>query len=180
MLESKPKVLILGIGENRMGDDGAGPYITFQLDQRLEGTQVKIINGGIVPEDRLDEIVDFQPELLLVVDVIDIQKPSGTVELYDEKIMLNYLPISSHSMPLPVFMDRIKRKVPGVTIKLVGIVPYSLKFLPEYKLFDEVNFTLDDKDENLNIPFYDFHFSPEMEKLSEELAVYFLEFFKNY
>ena len=33
IFENKPKFLLLGIGENRMGDDGAGQYISFYLDK---------------------------------------------------------------------------------------------------------------------------------------------------
>ncbi len=58
----------LGIGENRMGDDGAGPYITFELSLRLKNPSVKCINGGIVPEERLDEIIAFQPDFILIIE----------------------------------------------------------------------------------------------------------------
>jgi len=53
LLKSSPKLLILGIGENRMGDDGAGVYITWELWQKWgENTKIEIINGGITPEER--------------------------------------------------------------------------------------------------------------------------------
>lgn len=169
LLKSSPKLLILGIGENRMGDDGAGVYITWELWQKWEkSTNIKIINGGITPEERLSEIIDFQPELVLIVDVVDLKQPSGTVGIFEEDKMLNYLPISSHSLPLPVFVDRIKM-VSGVDIKLIGICPYSLQFLDTYELYKEDLWNLDMKEENPNIPFYSFNLTKEMEKVCKEL-----------
>ena len=170
LLKSSPKLLILGIGENRMGDDGAGVYITWELWQKWgKNDKIEIINGGITPEERLSEIIDFQPELVLIIDVIDLKKPSGTVGIFEEEKMLNYLPISSHSLPLPVFIDRIKRHVSGVDIKLIGICPYSLEFLDHFDLYQEDLWNLDMKEENPNIPFYSFNLTKEMEKVCKEL-----------
>lgn len=169
LLQNSPKVLILGIGENRMGDDGAGQLISFGLDKFNGHPQICVINGGITPEERLSEIEAFQPDVMIVVDVIDLKSPPGTVRLFGESQMANYLPISSHSMPLPVFMDRCKRVSVNVKIVLLGICPYSLEFLDRYALFEEDRFSLDEKEENPNIPFYDFNLSPEMEQIGKEL-----------
>jgi hydrogenase maturation protease len=181
LLKSSPKLLILGIGENRMGDDGAGVYITWELWQKWgKNNKIEIINGGITPEERLSEIIDFQPELVLIVDVVDLKKPSGTVGIFEEDKMLNYLPISSHSLPLPVFVDRIKMGISGVDIKLVGICPYSLQFLDTYELYKEDIWTLDMKEENANIPFYSFNLTKEMEKVCIELIDVLSGVFKLY
>lgn len=170
LLKSSPKLLILGIGENRMGDDGAGVYITWELWQKWgKNNKIEIINGGITPEERLSEIIDFQPELVLIVDVVDLKKPSGTVEIFEEDKMLNYLPISSHSLPLPVFVNRIQMGVPNLKIYLLGICPFSLKFLDSYQLYREDLWSLDMKEENPNIPFYSFNLTKEMEKVCKEL-----------
>ena len=170
LLKSSPKLLILGIGENRMGDDGAGVYIAWELWQKWgKNTKIEIMNGGIIPEERFSEIIDFQPELLLIVDVIDLKKPSGTVEIFEEDKMLNYLPISSHSLPLPVFINRCKMNIPDLKICLLGICPYSLEFLDHFELYQEDLWNLDMKENNPNIPFYSFNLTEEMEKVCIEL-----------
>ena len=179
-LKNRPRLLILGIGENRMGDDGIGQYISFYLGLECHCQNVRIINGGIVPEERLKEINDFRPEFLLVIDAISMNEPPGTVKLLDEKKMLNYLPISSHSMPLPVFIDKIKQANPAITMKLLGICPFSLQFLERYVLFAEDDYTLDDKDENLNIPFYAFNLTDQIKKIGAELIALLKEVLKLY
>ncbi len=178
LLKSHPKVLILGIGENRMGDDGAGQWITFNLDKNLSDSNICIINGGITPEERLSEILDFQPNLMIVVDVVGTNRLPGSVNLFEEDQMLNYLPISSHSMPLPVFVDRCKMGISNLQMKLLGICPYSLQFLESYALYKEDVYDLDAKEADANIPFYEFNMTPEMKVIGDDLVLVFLDLFK--
>ncbi|WP_457558906.1 hydrogenase maturation protease [Candidatus Harpocratesius sp.] len=180
IFENKPKFLLLGIGENRMGDDGAGQYISFYLDEYNKYSKIAIINGGITPEERLDEIIQFQPEFMLILDVIDLPAPAGTVDLFEESRMQNYLPISSHSMPLPVFVDRCRQYIPEIQMKLLGIKPYSLEFLDHYSLFKEDIYDLDEKEANPNIPFYDFNLTKEMREICDNLVKIFAELFQKY
>lgn len=169
LLANSPKLLILGIGENRMGDDGAGQFISFGLDQFNQSSNICIINGGITPEERLQEIIDFQPDLMLIIDVIDLPSPRGSIDVFDESQLVNYLPISSHSMPLPVFVDRCHHGIPHLSMKLIGIRPYSLEFLDQYALYEEDKYSLDDKEQNLNIPFYAFNLTHEMKEICDNL-----------
>lgn len=177
-VERKPKLMILGIGENRMGDDGLGQYIAFYLDQQIDFLQVKIINGGIVPEERLDEIIEFQPNLLILIDSVDSRSSPGTLKFYDDSQMLNYLPISSHSLPLPILVNRCKSAIPGLKIKLLGIQPFSLEFRDHYVLFEEQLYSLDAKEANPNIPFYAFNLTPEMELICKNLVSVLVEVLK--
>jgi hydrogenase maturation protease len=170
LLQDKPRLVILGIGENRMGDDGAGQYISFHLDDLLKLTAVKIINGGISPDHRLEDIAHHNPEILLVIDAIKMEMPPGNLALLEETMMRNYLPISTHTLPLPVFLDRVKTAVPKIRIYLVGISPYSLAFSEKYELFQEDKYSMDDYETNLNLPFYAFHFSVEMVQICNDLV----------
>lgn len=177
LMHQSPKTLILGIGENRMGDDGAGQYISFGLEKYNASENIRIINGGITPEERINEIVAFQPDLMIIIDVIDLPASAGTVKIFEEDQMVNYLPISSHSMPLPVFVDRCRQYIPGITMKLVGIKPFSLEFLDRYALYKEEEYSLDDKEANPNIPFYDFNLTSSMLQICEDLIQMFSAIF---
>lgn len=179
-LDSRPKLLILGIGENRMGDDGLGQYISFYLDQQDKYSNIKIINGGIVPEERYGEIIDFSPSLIILIDAVDSGSKPGTIKFYENEQMKNFLPISSHSLPLPILVDRCKRDLPGVSIKLLGIQPKSLEFLDSYVLFQEDLYSLDEKEQNPNIPFYAFNLSDEIQDISKAIVKSFTAIFHEF
>ena len=165
LLQPLPKVLFLGVGENRMGDDGAGPWLSFELDQWCHLSQIKIINGGIIPEQRLEEILAFNPDIIFLLDAMQTDAAPGTVELLEEDRMRMYLPISTHSLPIPVFLDRVRKFLPEVLIYLIGICPFQLEFSDRYEMFHPDIYSLDDYDEHPNIPFYAFHLLSEMESI---------------
>ena len=180
LLADHPKLCILGIGENRMGDDGIGQYIPFELDKQTFSSNILIINGTIVPEERLSEIVSFQPELMIIIDAVGGNSPRGAINLYKDDQILNYLPISSHSMPLPVFIDRCYSRIQGLKIQLLGISPYSLEFSDKYALFEEDKYTLDDKEANPNIPFYEFSLTEEMVQIGKDVVEIFTKLLEDY
>ncbi len=180
VVANHPRVVILGIGENRMGDDGAGPWVSFMLYKQFQIPSVKIINAGITPEHRLPEIIVFHPDILLFVDAIVIDHPPGSVHLLNDAVMRNYLPISSHTLPLPVFLDRCKASINGLHAYLLGIVPFTLEFLDRYVLFHEDQYDLDEKEADPNIPFYAFNLSPQMMHVCENLVKIFGQVLQSY
>jgi hydrogenase maturation protease len=163
------KLLLLGVGENRMGDDGIGPWLSFRLYQDLKLPRVKIINGGILPEQRLDEIVTFRPDVIILIDAIRAGYAPGSVGIYEQKELKNYLPVSSHTIPLPVFIDRIVSTLPQTHLYLLGIEPYRMDFEEAYHLFEEEIYGLDDYEQDPNIPFYRFCLTPQMQELGEKI-----------
>jgi hydrogenase 3 maturation protease len=175
-----PRLVILGIGENRMGDDGAGPLVSFALYKQFHMPLVKIINGGIAPEHYLSEIIAFNPNILLLIDAITMDHPPGSVHFLNDSVMRNYLPISSHTLPLPVFLDRCKVNIDGLHVYLLGIVPYALDFLDHYELYHEDQFGLDEKEADPNIPFYAFNISPQMIHICENLVKMLGEVLQSY
>ena len=180
VIANRPRLLILGIGENRMGDDGAGPWVSFMLYKQFHEPSVKIINGGITPEERIQEIIDFHPNVMLLIDAVVMDHPPGSVHLLPDSVMRNYLPISSHTLPLPVFVDRCKANIKGMHAYLLGIVPYALDFLDYYVLFHEDQYDLDQKEADPNIPFYAFNLSPQMRQICEDLVKILEELLRSY
>ena len=98
------------------------------MDQWCHLSQIKIINGGIIPEQRLEEILAFNPDIIFLLDAMQTNAAPGTVELLEEDRMRMYLPISTYSLPIPVFLDRVRKFLPEVLIYLIGICPFQLEF----------------------------------------------------
>lgn len=173
ILKDKPKLLILGIGENRMGDDGIGPWLTYNLYRQFNHDRVLIMNVGVLPEHRLDEMKAFNPDIIILIDAIQKKETPGTFAIFTREQMCNYLPISSHSMPIPIFVDRVEMEIPKVKLYLVGIEPFHLEFEEAFHLYDEEDHELDDFEEDPNIPFYRFYLSPKMQEIAKDLLKVF-------
>ena len=75
------RVLIAGIGNILLGDDGVGPYVLRLLEVSYS------FDEGVVLEDLGTPALDFIDHIagldaLIVIDSVDNGKPAGTITLY--------------------------------------------------------------------------------------------------
>ena len=180
LLENNSRILFLGIGENRMNDDGFGQYISFYLKQRLKSTstlkKVKVINGKTDYIERKKEILEFNPDLLLIVDTC---QPNNTLEIKPGSLLLryesdfvNWLPLSSHVLPIPVFITELRYSIPELKTALIGLVPISTEYAKDVKQYKPDVYSLDDYELDPDIPFYEFSLTPKIQKIADLLVEY--------
>jgi len=75
------QVLIAGIGNILLGDDGVGPYVVELLQSSYEFAEgVAIEDLGTPALDFIDHIAGL--DALIVVDSVDNGEPAGTITLY--------------------------------------------------------------------------------------------------
>jgi len=103
LIQQAKKVVILGIGNDLMADDGAGSRIadelrTFLLPQKT-AKALTIINASTAPENYTGVIRRQSPDLILMIDSVDAGKQAGAVTFRDPKKMRSPMP-SSHALPL--------------------------------------------------------------------------------
>lgn len=119
----KAKIL-MGVGNEIDGDDGAGPYAARYAESiKPDGWQV--INAENMPENYTGKIRRLNPEMLVIVDAADIGLSPGEIRrIPGEKISL--LTISTHSIPLSVFMGFLEETVDEVVLIGIQIDPENL------------------------------------------------------
>ena len=84
-------VLIAGVGNVLLGDDGVGPYIINLLNSRYAfGPDVEIEDFGTPALDFIDNIVGR--EALIIIDSVDNGAVPGTVTLYRKKDIVRNAP----------------------------------------------------------------------------------------
>ncbi len=188
LVKDKPRILIVGIGENRMGDDGFGPFTIYTLIETFqslisssydkktnqfltaEGRTVKLMNAGIVFDSRIKEIVDFHPDIMLIIDAIEGNNVNEGLFLFSEQQFVPIMPISSHSLPIHLVLKRIREKIELNSVYLLGIKPLSLNIAERFVQFQSNRISLDEFDDNLDLPFFEFNLSPEIESASKKLV----------
>ncbi|MCK4383763.1 MAG: hydrogenase maturation protease, partial [Candidatus Lokiarchaeota archaeon] len=94
----------MGIGEEKLSDDGVGPYIISEL-LMYSNNKFLFINAGVTPMSRIDEIVDFQASHLILLDTCTLKKPPGTVAIIERDNIKEFVPISTHTIPLHIIID---------------------------------------------------------------------------
>ena len=146
---SDPRVLVLGIGNLVMSDDGVGVKVVQQL-QRLYrfAENVEIMDGGTLGLDLLPKLEGINH--LIVVDAVETgRKPGTCVRLTGEELPIALeTKVSPHQMGLKDLLSvaRLLGHSPREMV-LIGVQPGSIEMGTE--LTAEVEATVDSLIQNV-------------------------------
>ncbi|MBE3550940.1 MAG: hydrogenase maturation peptidase HycI [Brockia lithotrophica] len=117
--------LVIAVGNEMMGDDGAGPLLARLMEENpIPGWEV--IDGGSAPENYFHRVRAMKPELVVVVDACEMNLEAGSVRLVSERYIAQEFFLSTHRLPLSFFISALKELVPDVYF--VGIQPMTVAF----------------------------------------------------
>lgn len=115
-------LVVLGIGNDLMADDGAGALIAEQLEKcQIQNKKFKMIvyRAGTTPENFTGPIGRIGPDLVLMIDAADMGRQTGQIAFLDPGDM-GSLMHTTHNMPLSFLADYIKRTA-GCRVAAIGI-----------------------------------------------------------
>ena len=126
---SAPEVLVLGIGNTVMSDDGVGPKVvqSLQRDYLFPGN-VEIVDGGTLGLDLLP-LLEAKSHLIMVDAVETGRRPGTFVRLTGEELPIALeTRISPHQMGLKdlLAVARLMGHAPGEMV-LIGVQPGSIE-----------------------------------------------------
>ena len=118
---------VVGVGNELKADDGIGLRVAKQLQEDgLSGKDILIIPAD-VPENWIQPIIKFRPELLVLIDTADFHGDSGEIRaVKDDEISRVFT--NTHNIPLVLFIEAIKEKVPAAKTVFIGIQPKVMHF----------------------------------------------------
>ncbi len=126
---SRPRVVIIGVGNNLRGDDAAGIAVAHSL-LSIQGTEgpslaggvsLLVIDAGSAPENFTGIVRCFVPELVLLVDAAQMDDVPGTVRWLEWQDTAG-LSASTHSLPLHIVAAYMATEM-GCAVALIGIQP---------------------------------------------------------
>jgi len=119
-------IVVAGIGNPIRQDDYVGLKIVEGLQGKVAAT-VCLLECETVPESYLQDIEQFKPTHVLLIDAAFLGlKPGESCLLGPEKIV-DYSAISTHALPLRIFCEYIK-KATDAKIGLLLVEPKSMEF----------------------------------------------------
>ena len=140
-------IAILGCGSTLRGDDAAGSVIAERLASlESPASRLKAFPGYSAPENLTGEIKQYNPDLVLVIDAVDMGMRPGDTRLIPLEDV-GGISFSTHMLPLPILMDYLHRET-GCRVVLLGIQVSSLEFMAE--MTPDVAQTVDDLTVELN------------------------------
>ncbi len=167
-LKGANKVVFMGIGEEKLTDDGVGPYVISELLSH-NNEKFRFINAAVDPMTRMDEIIEFSPSHLVIIDTCTLNATPGTVAILERENIKDYVPISTHAIPVFIVVDLIIEKLPRLQAFMIGIVPESLKGFTELHLYKKNDLLLNELNESEDLPFFNIQLTETIKKVGDEL-----------
>jgi hydrogenase 3 maturation protease len=116
------KIVVVGIGNPLRRDDFVGNKIVQGMKDRVPHN-IHLVECEFIPEDYIQNIADFEPTHVLVIDAAVINQSYGTVKLIKD---LSSAPstVSTHTLPLQIFCGLLKDTL-RAKVALLAIQPKS-------------------------------------------------------
>lgn len=125
-LSDAEKVVVAGIGNPIRMDDFVGVKVVRDLYGRVS-EKVYLIECETIPESYIQQIVDFKPSHVLLVDAAVMGLEPGKCRLVKPEHIKVFPTISTHMLPLRIFCDYLT-KATGAKIALLLIEPKETDF----------------------------------------------------
>lgn len=120
------RVVIAGIGNPIRMDDFVGVKFVQELQGKVPD-KVLLIECETVPESFLQQIVDFNPTHILLIDAAILSLKPGEARLVNPEQLTSFSAFTTHMLPLKIFCEYIM-KTTQAKIALLLIEPKKTEF----------------------------------------------------
>jgi hydrogenase 3 maturation protease len=125
-LAGAKRVVVAGIGNPIRQDD----YVGLKIVESLRGKvpqNVLLLECETVPESYLQDIEQFQPTHVLLIDAAMLGLKPGEARLVDVDSVAASSAFSTHVLPLRIFSEFVKQAT-GAQITMLLVEPMSMEF----------------------------------------------------
>ena len=130
-----PRILVMGVGNVLMGDEGVGVHAVRLLEQRPWPDGVSLLDGGTGGFHLLSHLGGC--DVLVLIDATLDRRPPGTVSVIEPRYASDYpKALSAHDIGLKDLVDSAAilgtlPEVRLVTISVASVQPMQLTMSPE-------------------------------------------------
>ncbi len=117
------KVVYMGIGNILRGDDGIGP----ELVARLSAKGLRTVDAGTAPENYIRPVARLDPDTVVIVDAVHLDREPGAVELLDRSEIMENTGFTTHTLSPVLVMERLEDET-GAVVLMLAIQPRTLEF----------------------------------------------------
>ena len=130
-----PRILIMGVGNVLMGDEGVGVHAVRLLERRAWPAGVSLLDGGTGGFHLLSHVGGC--DVLVMVDATLDSRPPGTVSVIEPRYASDFpKALSAHDIGLKDLVDsaamlEMLPKVVLITVSVADVQPMQMTLSPE-------------------------------------------------
>ncbi|MFX1449489.1 MAG: hydrogenase maturation protease [Promethearchaeota archaeon] len=121
---SNSRIAIVGVGNEFRYDDIAGLQVVRNIKKQSKDLKPKLdvllVEGETAPHTFINEIYEWSPTHLIMLDAADLREPPGTIE-FIHKDQIDLYSISSHSMSKNLLIDFLYASLLELDITIIAI-----------------------------------------------------------
>lgn len=118
---SGKRAAILGIGNPLRGDDGLGPHLASRLKDKVDAL---VLDVGEVPENYLGLVISAIPEVVILVDAIELKDRPGAIAIVEVNALEERC-YSTHNASLSLFVKALCAEI-QTDVFLLGVQPETI------------------------------------------------------
>ena len=125
---AQKKVLILGVGNLILKDEGVGVHVVKEIENRKLPPGVEVIDGGTATMDLLSVIHDS--ESIIVIDVLSSGGEPGTIYrcLPEDLMEADERPLSLHQVELLDVLLMARQLGGHAYVVIIGVEPKEISY----------------------------------------------------
>lgn len=133
----KDKILVLGIGNYLMGDEGVGVHAIHALSRTDLPDHVDIMDGGTGSFDLMPILSQYP--LVIFIDATMDSRPPGTIDVIYPKFAADFPSVlSAHDVGLKDMIDALEfqgqlPKIILITVSIKEMIPMTIELTPDVK-----------------------------------------------
>ncbi len=113
-----PRIAIVGMGHELRGDDAVGVMVARRL-QALSNSNWLVLDAGPAPENFSSKLCEFSPDILLLVDAVQMDALPGSIRLLAVDDTEIYS-VATHALSPHLWITYLQIEL-NCVIKLLGI-----------------------------------------------------------
>ena len=121
------RIVVCGIGNRLRGDDAVGPLTIDELKKKTWPESILLLDCGSTPEAMSGKIIKFEPDLIILVDSVQMNRLPGEVEKIPIDKIKSML-ATTHKMPITMFIEYLQNSLPAADIIFIGMQQSSTVF----------------------------------------------------
>jgi len=122
----KDKIVFVGLGNEFRADDAAGLELVRKLRTRKEFQSSHFILAGRNPENYLQTILDYNPDLVIFIDAAEWNGNPGDIKLFNDED-IGQTEFSTHTFSIKMIKDYLLNQQ-QMNFMFIGIQPLRKNF----------------------------------------------------
>jgi len=120
------RIVFVGLGNELRADDAAGLILVERIKSQKEFRNSHFIVAGRNPENHLQTILNYNPDIIVFIDAAEWNGPSGDIKIFNDE-EIDQTEFSTHTFSIRMIKDYLLNQQ-QMNFLFIGIQPLRTNY----------------------------------------------------